>query len=101
MDELGNINIFISEGAGIDSIIAEMEAKGEEVKRDAFGHIRLETINPGAWFGKQFAEKIGAEKVLVQKADIIAVLLQMQMTSVLSKDVSTTLLTVHFVAKAV
>lgn len=68
MDTIGNVNIFISEGAGVDSIIKEMEAKGEEVKRDAFGHVRLETINPGAWFGKQFAEKIGAEKVLVQKS---------------------------------
>lgn len=68
MDELGNVNLFISEGAGVESIVNEMEAKGEEVKRDAFGHVRLETINPGAWFGKQFAEKIGAEKVLVQKS---------------------------------
>ncbi len=68
MDVLGNINIFLSEGAGVESIVKEMEAKGEEVKRDAFGHIRIETINPGAWFGKQFAEKIGAEKVLVQKS---------------------------------
>lgn len=68
MDTLGNVNIFISEGAGVDSIVKELEAKGEEVKRDAFGHIRIETINPGAWFGKQFAEKIDAEKVLVQKS---------------------------------
>ena len=31
-------------------------ARGEEVQRDAFGHVKLDTINPGAWFGKQFAE---------------------------------------------
>lgn len=68
MDKLGNVNLFISEGAGVQDIVREMEAKGEEVKRDAFGHVRLETINPGAWFGKQFAAKIGAEKVLVQKS---------------------------------
>ena len=68
MDRLGNVNLFLSEGAGVESIVAEKEAKGEEVKRDAFGHVRLETINPGEWFGKQFAEKIEAEKVLVQKS---------------------------------
>jgi pyrophosphate--fructose-6-phosphate 1-phosphotransferase len=28
----------------------------------------LDTINPGAWFAKQFAERIGAEKVMVQKS---------------------------------
>ena len=68
MDEVGCVNIFLSEGAGVESIVAEMEAAGQEVARDAFGHIRLERINPGAWFGKQFAAMLGAEKVLVQKS---------------------------------
>lgn len=68
MDEIGNVNIFLSEGAGIDEIIAEKEAAGEEVGRDPFGHVKLDTINPGQWFAKQFAEKIGAEKVMVQKS---------------------------------
>eukprot|EP01050_Picozoa_sp_SAG11_P009429 SAG11_NODE_884_length_6733_cov_3.462617_3_plen_89_part_00 len=40
-------NIFISEGAGVESIVAEMEAAGEEVPRDAFGHIKLDKVNPG------------------------------------------------------
>ncbi|MDO5700080.1 MAG: pyrophosphate--fructose-6-phosphate 1-phosphotransferase [Bowdeniella nasicola] len=68
MDEQGNVNIFLSEGAGVPEIIAEMEAKGEEVQRDPFGHVKLDTINPGQWFAKQFADKIGAEKVMVQKS---------------------------------
>ena len=68
MDTVGNVTIFISEGAGVESIVAEMEKAGEEVARDAFGHIRLERINPGAWFAKQFAERLGAEKILVQKS---------------------------------
>lgn len=68
MDEIGNVNIFLSEGAGVTEIIAEMEARGEEVQRDPFGHVKLDTINPGQWFAKQFAEKIGAEKVMVQKS---------------------------------
>jgi diphosphate-dependent phosphofructokinase len=68
MDTVGNVTMFISEGAGVESIVAEMEKAGEEVARDAFGHIRLERINPGAWFAKQFAEMLGAEKILVQKS---------------------------------
>ena len=29
---------------------------------------KLDKINPGQWFGKRFAEELGAEKVLVQKS---------------------------------
>ena len=42
MDEVGNVTIFLSEGAGLDSIVAEMEAAGEEVPRDPFGHVKLD-----------------------------------------------------------
>ncbi len=72
MDDNDCVNIFISEGAGVETIVAEMEAKGEEVPRDAFGHVKLDAVNPGKWFGKQFAEMIGAEKVLVQKSGYFA-----------------------------
>ena len=68
MDELSCVNMFISEGAGVEAIVAEMEAGGEEVPRDAFGHIRLDKVNPGAWFGHQFAEKLHAGKTLIQKS---------------------------------
>jgi diphosphate-dependent phosphofructokinase len=68
MDELGNVNIFLSEGAGMHEIVAQLEAAGETVERDPFGHVKLDTINPGQWFAKQFAEKLGAEKVMVQKS---------------------------------
>jgi pyrophosphate--fructose-6-phosphate 1-phosphotransferase len=68
MDAVGCVNIFLSEGAGISDIVAEMEKAGQEVARDAFGHIRLERINPGQWFGKQFSKMLNAEKVLVQKS---------------------------------
>lgn len=68
MDELDNVNIFISEGAGVEAIVKEMEAAGEKVPRDAFGHVKLDAVNPGAWFGKQFAGLLDAEKVLTQKS---------------------------------
>jgi pyrophosphate--fructose-6-phosphate 1-phosphotransferase len=68
MDELDCVNIFISEGAGTETIVKEIEGRGEEVPRDAFGHVKLDAVNPGQWFGKHFAKMIGAEKVLVQKS---------------------------------
>ena len=72
MDTVGNVNIFLSEGAGVDSIVAEMQERGEEVPRDAFGHVKIDKINPGAWFAEQFAPMIGANKVLVQKSGYYA-----------------------------
>jgi len=68
MDEQGNVTIFLSEGAGIDTIIAEKEAAGEEVQRDAYGHPRIDTLNPGQWFAKQLTERLGAQKSMVQKS---------------------------------
>jgi len=68
MDQIDNVNIFISEGAGVEDIVRAMEAAGQSVARDAFGHIKLDAINPGAYFAKEFAAKIGAEKTLVQKS---------------------------------
>ncbi|EMI23067.1 pyrophosphate--fructose-6-phosphate 1-phosphotransferase [Rhodopirellula maiorica SM1] len=68
LDEIDCVNIFISEGAGVDTIVQEMESRGEEVPKDAFGHYKLDAVNPGKWFGQQFAKMIGAEKVLVQKS---------------------------------
>jgi len=68
MDAAGCVNIFLSEGAGVEVIVEEMVARGEEPARDAFGHVKLDTINPGSWFAKQFAAKVGAEKTMVQKS---------------------------------
>lgn len=72
MEEHDNVNIFISEGAGVETIIKEMEAAGEDVPRDAFGHVKLDAVNPGKWFGEQFAKMLNAEKVLVQKSGYYA-----------------------------
>ncbi|MBQ7190007.1 MAG: pyrophosphate--fructose-6-phosphate 1-phosphotransferase [Kiritimatiellae bacterium] len=68
MDKNDCVNIFVSEGACVPTIIKELEAKGEEVPRDAFGHPRLDKVNVGAWFAKQFGEMLGAEKTMVQKS---------------------------------
>ena len=68
MDEKDGVNIFLSEGAGQDMILREMKNKGQQIPRDAFGHVRLDEINPGQWFAKQFSDELNAEKTLVQKS---------------------------------
>jgi pyrophosphate--fructose-6-phosphate 1-phosphotransferase len=68
MDEGDCVNVFISEGACVDQIVQEMESRGESVPKDAFGHYKLDSVNVGQWFSKQFAQKLGAEKALVQKS---------------------------------
>ena len=72
MDRKDSVNVFISEGACVEQIVQEMESRGEAVERDAFGHMKLDKVNVGAWFSKQFAKLIGAEKTLVQKSGYFA-----------------------------
>ena len=71
LDANDNVNIFISEGAGVKDIVARMEAE-KPVMRDAFGHVKLDAINPGKYFADTFSGLIGAEKVLVQKSGYFA-----------------------------
>ena len=52
------VNIFLSEGAGIDNIVKEKQQNGESIKRDAFGHVRLDEINPGIWYSNYFKNKL-------------------------------------------
>lgn len=72
MDKRGFVTLFVSEGAGLDTIVAEREAAGESIKRDAFGHVKIDTINVGGWFQKQFAALIGADRSMVQKSGYFA-----------------------------
>lgn len=68
MDKVGCVNVFFGEGTGVQEIVADMESRGEEVPRDAFGHVALAKINPGAYFSKHLAKAVDAEKTLVQKS---------------------------------
>lgn len=72
MDRVGNVNIFLSEGAGVGRIIEELQAAGETIPRDAFGHVRLDQVNPGKWFGDQFAKRLDAAKTQVFKSGYFA-----------------------------
>jgi len=68
MNKKDCVNIFLSEGACVNEIVEEMKRNNEEIKQDAFGHIRLDDINPGQWFARQFSKIIDAKKTLVQKS---------------------------------
>lgn len=72
MAEKDCVNIFLSEGAGVERIVAELEAAGKDVNRDAFGHVRLDEINPGKWYSQKFSRHLEADKVLVQKSGYFA-----------------------------
>ena len=72
MDKWDSVNIFVSEGAGVKDIIAEMQKRGEEVPVDAFGHPRLDKVNVGQYVGKRFGELLRAEKVQVFKSGYFA-----------------------------
>ena len=68
MNKYDCVNIFLSEGAGQQLIIDEKTKNGEHIERDAFGHVRLDDLNPGKWFAKEFSKRLSANKVLIQKS---------------------------------
>ena len=72
MDKVDSVNIFVSEGAGVADIIAEMKRRGEVVPVDAFGHPRLDKVNVGQYVGKRLGELLSAEKVQVFKSGYFA-----------------------------
>lgn len=72
MDRHGNVNLFVSEGAGVDGIVAEMARSGHDVARDPFGHPKLDTLNPGAFLADQIGVGIHADKTLVAKSGYFA-----------------------------
>lgn len=72
MDQKDCVNVFVSEGAGASAIVAELEARGEQVPRDAFGHVKLDKINVGEWLAKHLGPLVKAEKTLVQKSGYFA-----------------------------
>ena len=72
MDAKDSVNIFLSEGAGTNTIVNELRSSGEEISLDAFGHVALDELNSGQWFANKFTEKLEAEKTLVQKSGYFA-----------------------------
>ena len=72
MDEIGCATVFTAEGAGVGDIVASLEAEGESVPRDPFGHVALDSLNPGAHLADALAQRVGAEKAKVWKSGYFA-----------------------------
>ena len=72
MDKYDAVNVFVSEGAGVKEIIADMRRHGEDVPVDAFGHPRLDKVNVGQYVGRKLGDLLGAEKVQVFKSGYFA-----------------------------
>ncbi len=72
MDQKSCVSVFVSEGANTGRIVEEMVSRGEEVKRDAFGHVALDKVNVGDWFSKRLTKLVGADRTLVQKSGYFA-----------------------------
>lgn len=72
MDQKGAVNVFFGEGTGVQEIVADMQSRGEEVPRDAFGHVALAKVKPGDYFSKHLAKQIEAEKTIVQRSGYFA-----------------------------
>ena len=72
MDRCDAVNVFVSEGAGVKEILAELKRKGEMVPVDAFGHPRLDKVNVGKYVAERLGELLGAEKVQVFKSGYYA-----------------------------
>jgi pyrophosphate--fructose-6-phosphate 1-phosphotransferase len=71
-ERLGCLNLFVSEGACVSAIVQQLEANGEVLERDAFGHVKLDKVNAGKWIGDQLLKHLGAQKMLVQKSGYFA-----------------------------
>lgn len=71
-ERLDCLNLFVSEGACVSAIVQQMEANGETLERDAFGHVKLDKVNAGKWIGDQLLKHLGAQKMLVQKSGYFA-----------------------------
>ncbi len=68
MDKYDCVNIFLSEGMAMYTIIEKDKNSNEQISQDAFGHIELDKVNPGDWFAEKFGKKLNAKKILVQKS---------------------------------
>ncbi len=68
MDEIGCVNIFLAEGAGIDDIVADLEAAGERSGATRSATSRSTPSTPAATSPTASPQAIGAEKKMVQKS---------------------------------
>ena len=72
IDDIGCLNLFVSEGAFLSEISKDIKKRGKEVEKDAFGHVRLDTINAAKWYSELISSKINFDRILIQKSGYFA-----------------------------
>ena len=68
INEVGCLNIFVSEGAFLKEISNELRSKDNPIDTDAFGHIKLDSIDTGKWLSKVLSKKMRIDRTLIQKS---------------------------------
>ena len=68
LEDIGCINLFVSEGAFLDQISQQNEEKGQSFEKDAFGHIKLDSVNAAKWFASTISKYIDFDRILIQKS---------------------------------
>tara|TARA_B100000941_G_scaffold116997_1_gene82079 strand:+ start:210 stop:1397 length:1188 start_codon:yes stop_codon:yes gene_type:complete len=72
VEDIGCINLFVSEGAFLDQISKENNEKGQSFEKDAFGHIKLDSVNAAKWFSSTISKYIDFDRILIQKSGYFA-----------------------------
>jgi len=72
MKEVKCLNLFICEGAFLNEISEDIKKSGESIQKDAFGHIKLDSINTAKWFSDAISKKINFNRILIQKSGYFA-----------------------------
>ena len=68
MEETNCLNLFVCEGAFLEQIKKDINKSGNLVEKDAFGHIRLDSVNAAKWFSELVSQKIDFDRILIQKS---------------------------------
>lgn len=72
LEDVGCINLFVSEGAFLDQISQQNEERGQSFEKDAFGHIKLDSVNAAKWFASTISKCIDFDRILIQKSGYFA-----------------------------
>ena len=72
MKEVKCLNLFVCEGAFLNEISKDIKESGESIQKDAFGHVKLDSINAAKWFSELISKNINFDRILIQKSGYFA-----------------------------
>ena len=68
MEQTNCLNLFVCEGAFLEEIEKDLGRTGNSVQKDAFGHVRLDSVNAAKWFSELISQEIDFDRILIQKS---------------------------------